>query len=119
MERTHLVLCTPGSAGTMIAGGIAVVSGQVDTVDLKGEQRIGIAYLIGLQDGMIEPAEALQRVHGGSGGGRHWASAARSRSRTPVHVWVVDQPSTQAIGSSAVCCGIVSRAARSSSSRLT
>jgi len=42
------------------------------------------------------------------------ASAARSRSRTPVHVWVVDQPSTHAIGSVTVCWGIASSAERSS-----
>jgi hypothetical protein len=40
------------------------------------------------------------------------AACASSDSRTPVHVWVVVQPSTQAIGSRAVCCG----SARSSSS---
>ena len=34
------------------------------------------------------------------------ASRASSRSGTPVHVSVVDQPSTQAIGRRAVCCGM-------------
>ncbi len=36
------------------------------------------------------------------------ANAASSLTRTPVQVWVVDQPSTQAIGSSWVCCGSAS-----------
>ena len=43
------------------------------------------------------------------------ARAARSRRRTPLHVCVVDHPSTQAIGNSAVCCGIASSVVRSSS----
>jgi hypothetical protein len=42
------------------------------------------------------------------------AAAARSASRTPVQVCVVDQPSTQAIGNSTVWRGIACSAARSS-----
>ena len=41
---------------------------------------------------------------------------ARSRRRTPVQSWVVDQPSTQAIGSSALVCGRASSSSRESRS---
>ncbi len=41
------------------------------------------------------------------------ATAARSRSRTPVQLWVADHPSTQAMGSTAVCWGRAGKAARS------
>ena len=41
------------------------------------------------------------------------ASAARSRSLTPVQAWLsVDQPSTHAMGRLAVCCSMRSRSAR-------
>ena len=65
-----MVLCTPGSAGTMIRAGIAVVGRQVGAVDPKGEQRIRVRHLIGLQGGAIErPKRSSDRTNADLGVG--------------------------------------------------
>ena len=70
--------------------------------------------LIRLQRRSVEGAAPLHRPHEGRRRLGDARQCARSRSGTPVHVSVVDQPSTQAIGSRAVCCGIAASIARSS-----
>ena len=105
-DATHFVLCTPGSAGTMMRAGIAVVERQVGAVDPQRQQRVGGSCTWSrAQRRLAQHAARLQRSHEHARR-RPARPAARgeSASRTPVQCCVVDQPSTQAIGSRAVRC---------------
>ena len=88
-------------------------SGAPLTAD--GEQRVGVQHLARRQRGLRERAAAPASAPRADAGAGTPASAARSRRRTPVQVWVVDQPSTHAIGSVAVCCGMRAAGRRRSS----
>ena len=93
----------------------SVVGRQVCVVDSKREKRIRV-HAPGCPAGwrrLNAPRRSTDRTNADAGFGTP-ASRARRRSGTPVHVSVVDQPSTQAMGSRAVCCVIAVSAARSS-----
>ena len=95
-----------GQRGNDDPGGVAVVEGQVGAVDLEGEQRVGVEHLIGLSTAWLNAPDVPATSPSPSATSVTPAASARSRSRTPVHVCVVDHPSTHAIGRVAVCCGM-------------
>ena len=87
---------------------VTVIQREVGSIDLQRQRRVGVQDLVGLQDRVIEGAEPLREDTMAEPGCGRPAAAARSASRTPVQVCVVDHPSTQAIGSSTVWRGIAS-----------
>ena len=93
--------CTPGRRGADDARRVAVVEREVDAVDLQREQRPLVGDLVCGERRAREDAVCLERD---VPDGRRSAGAQRarpsSRTGTPVQRWVVDQPSTQAIGRS-------------------
>ena len=81
IDATHFVLCTPGSAGTMIARRVAVVGREVLAVDLQRQQRVAGEHLAAVERRLVEDAARLQRAHerrAGSG-----SPAVRASSREP------------------------------------
>ena len=86
---------------------------RTDAVHLERDQRQRIVDEVRLQQGARVGADAA-----GCGPSKSRpeapTSAARSRNRTPRHSADVDQPSTQAIGSTTRVCGIPRRSASDS-----
>ena len=60
---------------------------------------------------LSEPPDCRERASTPPGSSTP-ASRARSASRTPVQRWVVDQPSTHAMGRAAVTCSMASSSSR-------
>ena len=112
MERTHLVQCTPGSAGTMTRAGKPWSSERSTPLTLQGQQRVRVQYLVGLQPGLAEPSALLERLHVGRAGRGHPGQPGQIGQPDAAPRWVVAHPSTQAMGSSAACCSMARSDAR-------
>ena len=109
--RTHFVLCTPGSAGTITRAGYPWSGASGAPLTARASSASGCSTCPEVSVACAKAPCSSERTTADAGAGTP-ASAARSRSRTPVQVCTVDQPSTQAIGSVAVCLGSARERAR-------
>src|SRR5690349_1666324 len=110
---THLVLCTPGLAGTITRAGYPWSRDRSAPFTRSASSESGSMICPADSTACRKEPPSCSESTSTSAGSLIPASRARSRSRTPVQAWLsVDQPSTQAIGRCAVCCSMASRSAR-------
>ena len=105
---------TPGRAGTITRAGNPWSGDRSTPLTQSASSASGSSTWFRCSHASLNPPPPSSDCTWAFAGWGTPARSARSARRTPVHRWVVDHPSTQAIGRSAVCWRMAMSVARSS-----